>query len=146
MNKTSHKPSHYSQSIEEARQLLRQFDCLNSGLPSTTPASIDRQQLRQALLQVACQSEYQLLGICANNFAEAQQALVSYATALGYVLNAELVAIDGPVYIKFNPKSGGCYVAPYVGSHRGVLVSCQSAYETDLNEMYGHLPLDLFLD
>jgi hypothetical protein len=146
MSSTNETPDH-SHFLEKSRQLLKQFDCLNPGLPSATPlASVDRQQLQQALLQVADQSEYQLLGICAGSFTEGQQALITYATALGYTLNSELVAIDGPVYIKFNPKSGGCYVAPYVGNHRGVLVSCQSAYEPDLNEMYGHLPLDLFLD
>ncbi|MDP5017066.1 MAG: DUF1824 family protein, partial [Dolichospermum sp.] len=29
--------------------------------------------------------------------------------------------------------------------HRGVLVSCQSYQEGGVNEMYGHLPLDLFV-
>jgi hypothetical protein len=130
-------------SLEESHRLLKQFDCLH---PATSLTTSDRNQLQQALLQVASQSEYQMLGICAETFAEAQQALMTYATALGYCLNTELEAIEGPVYIKFNPKSGGCYANPYVGDHRGVLVSCQSAYETGLNEMYGHLPLDLFAD
>jgi hypothetical protein len=130
-------------SLEEARHLLKQFDCLHPAIPL---AAVDRELLRQALLQVASQSEYQMLGICAATLAEAQQALLSYAMALGYCPNPDLGAIEGPVYIKFNPKTGGCYASPYVGNHRGVLVSCQSAYETGLNEMYGHLPLDLFAE
>jgi hypothetical protein len=133
----------HTDSLEKARHLLKQFDCLP---PTVSLAPVDRELLRQALLQVASLSEYQLLGICAATLAEGHQALMTYAAALGYCPNPDFGAIDGPVYIKFNPKTGGCYVAPYVGNYRGVLVSCQSAYETGLNEMYGHLPLDLFAD
>jgi hypothetical protein len=38
-----------------------------------------------------------------------------------------------------------CYLDSYAGHHRGVLVSCQSYQEGGVNEMYGHLPLDLFV-
>ncbi|HEY9658957.1 MAG TPA: DUF1824 family protein [Allocoleopsis sp.] len=46
--------------------------------------------------------------------------------------------------MKFNPNASSCYADSYTGEHRGVLVSCQSA-DDGINEMYGHLPLDLFL-
>ena len=52
---------------------------------------------------------------------------------------------EGPVYIKLNGKNGLCYLDSYSGHHRGVLVSCQSYQEGGINEMYGHLPLDLFV-
>ncbi len=111
---------------------------------SSADVALDREQLQQALLQVANHSDYQMLGICADSFAQGRQALETYAAALGYTQIPIPEPIDGPVYIKFNPRSGGCYVDSYVGSHRGVLVSCQSAEEPGINEMYGHLPLDLF--
>ena len=128
--------------IQDAHLQLKQFDCLRG--PSSI-APLERSQLRQALLQVASQSDYQMLGVCADTLAEGQQALETYATALGYGLNCQLESIDGPVYIKFNPNAQSCYASPYAGNHRGVLVSCQSADATGLNEMYGHLPLDLFV-
>jgi len=37
-----------------------------------------------------------------------------------------------------------CYMKPYEGLHRVVLVACQSTYDGDVNETFGHLPLDLF--
>lgn len=123
----------------EAHTLLKQFDCLN---PTHPP--IQREQLRQALLQVAHQSDDQLLGICADTLSQGQRALETYAKALGYTPNPQFSPIQGAVYIKFNPKSELCYANSYSGDHRGVLVSCQSADESGLNEMYGHLPLDLF--
>lgn len=124
---------------ETACQLLRQIDCL-------TPAAkkIDRAALQQALQIVAQQSDYQILGICADTLAQGIQALKSYTAALGYFPEINLPAFNGAVYIKYNPKSGLCYADDYSGAHRGVLVSCQSAYESGINEMFGHLPLDLF--
>lgn len=127
--------------VQDAHFLLKQFDCLKPSL-SFTPT--ERSQLRQALLQVAERSDYQMLGVCADSLQQGLPALQTYATALGYDVDCQLEAIDGPVYLKFNPKAGSCYASPYVGEHRGVLVSCQSADETGINEMYGHLPLDLF--
>ncbi|GAB4237199.1 MAG: DUF1824 family protein [Elainellaceae cyanobacterium] len=127
-------------SLEQAHSLLKRFDCTTQQAPQ--PA--EREQLCQALLAVAHQSDYQILGICAETFEQGWQALKSYAQALGYNLQADLKPIAGSVYLKFNPKTGLCYVDSYDGDHRGVLVSCQSAYESGLNEMYGHLPLDLF--
>lgn len=132
---------HLSPAIQAAHLQLKQFDCFKA-LPSITLA--ERSQLRQALLQVTSQSDYQMLGVCADTLAQGQQALETYAKALGYQIDCQLEAIDGPVYVKFNPNAESCYASPYVGEHRGVLVSCQSAEASGVNEMYGHLPLDLF--
>lgn len=85
-----------------------------------------------------------MLGICADSIEQGRAALVSYAAALGYQPSLELEPIEGPIYIKFNSRAMSCYASPYEGEHRGVLVSCQSADEDGVNEMYGHLPIDLF--
>ncbi|MBF2087919.1 MAG: DUF1824 family protein [Synechococcales cyanobacterium K44_A2020_017] len=127
-------------SLEQAQAMLQQFDYDRSDPVASTP-----QQVQAALKQVAQHSDYQILGICADHLDQGRTALVAYATALGYPVQPDgLTSIDGPVYIKFNPKTGLLYSDRYVGDHRGVLVSCQSAYAEGLNEMYGHLPLDLF--
>jgi Domain of unknown function (DUF1824) len=123
---------------ETAHQFLKQFE------KSGAKPSLDRASIRQALLHVASLSDYQMLGICADTLEQGIQALAGYAEALGYRPNLGLEPIEGAVYIKFNPTSAQCYATVYDGEHRGVLVSCQSAEEEDINEMYGHLPLDLF--
>lgn len=140
--------------LAEADRLLKQFSCLKpadnqseqdgSGDDSSDGSS-DR-LLRQALLQVVAESDYQMLGICADSIEQGQKALVSYAKALGYSSSLEVQPIDGPVYIKFNSRAMSCYASPYEGEHRGVLVSCQSPDGEGINEMYGHLPIDLFVD
>jgi hypothetical protein len=128
---------------ESAHEILKQFDCLlDNSLQPPTPLNDDL--IRQALLFVVAESEYQMLGICAETLEQGIQALAAYGRALGYAPNLQLDPVEGAVYIKFNPNSVQCYASPYPGEHRGVLVSCQSTDEAGLNEMYGHLPLDLF--
>ncbi len=124
--------------VEEAHKILKAFDCVNSSQSAPTKDSI-----RQALLLVTELCDNQILGICADTAEQGILALKTYAEALGYQA-PQLSAIDGSVYIKFNPKTGLCYLDSYTGEHRGVLISCQSAYDGGINEMYGHLPLDLF--
>ncbi len=128
-------------SLEAAQQLLRQFICLDR-----RPVEADQGTIQQAVRLVADHSDFQILGICADDAAQAEQALFAYLAALGY---EERPPIDpatplGPIYLKYNPKTGRCHSDGYVGSHRGVLLSCQSAYDGDVNETFGHLPLDLF--
>ncbi|MBW4470225.1 MAG: DUF1824 family protein [Stenomitos rutilans HA7619-LM2] len=125
---------------ETAQGVLRPFLCVDRS-PETTPEAA---LIRQALLLVAAHSDYQILGICADTINQATIALKSYLKALGYEATPEVTLLEGSVYVKFNPKSDRCHVAPYTGTHRGVLVSCQSAYDGDVNETFGHLPLDLF--
>lgn len=125
--------------LEAAHSILKGFSSLKRG--GEEPQ--DRDRIQQALLLAASQSDYQILGVCADSLEQGLGALSGYAKALGYSPNLNLEPVEGSVYIKFNPN-GRSYASPYGGEHRGVLVSCQSAEETDVNEMYGHLPLDLF--
>ncbi len=127
---------------QTAETLLRQFICIDSIPADQMPAPT---AIQQALLLLRDQSDYQLLGVCAASAEQAIAALHAYLAAFGLPdrpLPAE--AIAGAVYLKYNPKTGLCYLKPYTGDHRGVLVSCQSAYDGDVNETFGHLPLDLF--
>lgn len=127
--------------VQEAQQLLKPFNCIEG---KSINSDTEKALIRQALLLVAEHSDYQILGICADTAEQGLSALTSYAEALGYELDLDIEPIEGPVYIKFNPKSRLCYLDSYTGTHRGVLVSCQSAYEEGVNDMFGHLPLDLF--
>lgn len=126
--------------LDAAQDVLKQFVWIEQ--PSL--AVIDAALVRRALLLVAAHSDYQILGICADTIAQATTALKSYLAALGYEAAPDIPMLAGAVYVKFNPKSDRCHVAPYNGIHRGVLVSCQSAYDSDINETFGHLPLELF--
>jgi hypothetical protein len=130
-----------SLTIQEAQQLLEPFNCIEN---KSINSEAEKALIRQALLLLNEHSDYQILGICADTSAQGLSALKSYGHALGYQPPLNLDPIDGSVYIKFNPKTGLCYLDSYTGTHRGVLVSYQSAYEDGINEMYGHLPLDLF--
>ncbi len=126
--------------LETAHRILKQFSTLKPGFKEP----VDRDSIQQALLLAASQSDYQMLGVCADSLEQGLQALKGYAKALSYSPDLDLEPVEGSVYIKFNPNSAKCYASSYDGEHRGVLVSCQSADDTDVNEMYGHLPLDLF--
>ncbi|MGG6265247.1 DUF1824 family protein [Leptolyngbya sp. AN03gr2] len=122
----------------EAETILRQFICTER---SSEP--LDYAAIREAVLIVADLSDYQILGICAETAEEGLKALSSYAIALKYEV-PETRSISGTIYIKFNPLTGRSHMEPYTGEHRGVLVSCQSAFEDGVNETFGHLPIDLF--
>ncbi|KAM3100279.1 DUF1824 family protein [Phormidesmis sp. 146-35] len=125
---------------EEALKVLRQFICSDS-----PAAPLDYALIRSSLLLVVDQSDYQIFGICADSFDQGKQTLSSYLTALNYEEMPTVSGVtDGVVYIKYNPKTGRSHAEPYTGVHRGVLVSCQSAYDGDVNETFGHLPIDLF--
>lgn len=127
--------------LEAAQTLLRKFTCLDRIPPDQIP---NLQDVREALLMVREHSDYQIFGICAETADEAITSLHRYLKALHYSQVPVPEPMDGVVYLKFNPKTGYCHLDSYVGSHRGVLVSCQSAYDGDVNETFGHLPLDLW--
>jgi Domain of unknown function (DUF1824) len=133
-----------SPELDAALAALRQLVSLEQvpPVPMSNPPSTAT--LRSALALVREHSDYQILGICADSLAQGQQALASYLAALGYGDAPAVPAAEGAVYIKYNPKLQRCHSDGYTGSHRGVLVSCQSAYDGDINETFGHLPLDLF--
>jgi hypothetical protein len=128
--------------IQDAKKILNKFNCLD-----IAPAikSSEKASIRQALLAMARLSDYQILGICADTAESGLLAMKTYSLALGYEPPSDLPALEGPVYIKLNGKNGLCYLDSYAGHHRGVLVSCQSYTQNGVNELYGHLPLDLFI-
>ncbi|MBE9000956.1 DUF1824 family protein [Nostoc sp. LEGE 12447] len=127
---------------EEAKKLLNKFNCLDIA-PILKPS--EKAVIRDALILVTKLADYQILGICADTAEEGILAMKTYSLALGYEPPNNLLTPEGPVYIKLNGKNGLCYLDSYAGHHRGVLVSCQSYHEDGINEMYGHLPLDLFV-
>lgn len=127
--------------VQSAQALLRKFTCLDRLSPDQVPNSED---VRVALLCVRDHSDYQIFGICADTSEEAIATLHHYLKALNYSQAPTPTPVDGVVYLKFNPKTGFCHLDSYIGHHRGVLISCQSAYDGDINETFGHLPLNLF--
>ena len=135
-------PNHQHLTVSEAKNILIMFNCLDI---ATILKPSEKALVRRALIFVASISDYQILGICADNAEEALMAMRTYSHAFGHEVPANLATPDGPVYIKLNGKNGLCYVDSYAGHHRGVLISCQSYNEGGINEMYGHLPLDLFV-
>ncbi len=129
-------------SVATAQALLEPFTCLE---PGATPPLSDPETIRVAVLQLTQVTDNQILGILASSWAEALQALQSYTRALGHPFPTQLPEPQEPVYLKYNPRSGLCYASPYLEQHRGVLISFQSDAADGLNELYGHLPLNLFL-
>ncbi|MDZ7950114.1 MAG: DUF1824 family protein [Nostoc sp. DedQUE12b] len=127
---------------EEAKKLLNKFNCLDI---APILNSSEKVVVRNALILLTKLTDYQILGICADTAEEGILAMKTYSLALGYEPPNNLLTPEGPVYIKLNGKNGLCYLDSYDGHHRGVLVSCQSYDEDGINEMYGHLPLDLFV-
>ncbi len=126
---------------DEAVKLLRLFTCIDRLAPEEIP-SYDA--IRAALAIVREHSDYQILGICADDITQAAQAMTSYIKAFEYKFMPAVPPVEGPIYVKYNPKMRSCHSDTYIGQHRGVLVSCQSEYDGDVNELFGHLPLDLF--
>ncbi|MGV0106660.1 DUF1824 family protein [Nostoc sp. DSM 114167] len=127
---------------EEAKKFLNKFNCLDI---APILNSSEKIVIRNALILLTKLTDYQILGICADTAEEGILAMKTYSLALGYEPPNNLLTPEGPVYIKLNGKNGLCYLDSYDGHHRGVLVSCQSYDEDGINEMYGHLPLDLFV-
>ncbi len=126
---------------DEAVKLLRLF----TGIDQLTPDQIPTNELvREALTIVREHSDYQILGICADDLIAGEKALTAYINAFDYKFMPTILPVNGPIYIKYNPKLRSCHSDTYIGDHRGVLVSCQSSYDGDVNELFGHLPLDLF--
>ncbi|QDZ41542.1 DUF1824 family protein [Euhalothece natronophila Z-M001] len=130
--------------LKQARKQLDQFSCIEQ---KTVDTEEEKEQLKTALQTIVKESEWENLGICADNTQQAINAVKSYLTAFGYDIEQvnfdQTQLLDHPVYIKFSTKQMGFYQDNYTGDYRGVLVSCQA--EDDLVAgTYGHLPLDLF--
>ena len=138
--------------VRAAIELLQRFTVIDTALDASTlassveklPAELSQESIYEALTLVLDGSEYQLIGICAENYAEGALALQQYLAAFGYEVTPTFRDPGQPIYIKYNSKTEACYSKPYDGDHRGVIVSCQSSYDEEVNETFGHLPLDLF--
>ncbi len=128
--------------VEEAQNILKLFSCTDT---KSADSPEEKAALREALLLVTGLSDYQILGICSDTAEQGLLALKTYAAGLALEAPLDIAKVEGAVYIKFNPKTGLCYMDSYAGTYRGVLVSCQSSREGGINEMYGHLPIDLFV-
>ena len=146
------KTSGSSPEVRAAIELLQQFTIINAAREGSTltssiknlPAELSRESIYEALTLVLNGSEYQLIGVCAENYAEGTLALRQYLAAFGYEVEPIVADPRQSIYIKYNSKTQGCYSKPYDGDHRGVIISCQSSYDDEVNETFGHLPLDLF--
>lgn len=130
-------------SLARAREILAAFSCMT---PKTVADAEERQRLQQALRVMVGASDWENLGICADNLAAAQVALGSYLQALGYpAAPSTPTPIDSeePIYLKYNTQRQIVYCDRYSGEYRGVLVACQSEDEAVVGT-YGYLPLDLY--
>ncbi|MEB3230163.1 MAG: DUF1824 family protein [Leptolyngbyaceae bacterium] len=126
--------------VDQAHQLLKPFDCTNPNLSNT----VDSATLQSAILVLVQHADYYILGVCADNISQGYTTLLQYGQAFGDRIEHPCPDHSGPVYLKYNTRSGLFHVDRYTGSHRGILVSCQSAYDQGANDLYGHLPLNLF--
>ena len=120
---------------------LQQFESKTAGEAIESPEKI---KIIQALKQIQQQSDYQIFGVLAETYDQAIAAVHDYAKAFNYPMPKTPEALEGPVYLKYNPSTQLCYCNPYTGDHRGVLISFQSDFEDGTNEMFGHFPIDLY--
>jgi hypothetical protein len=130
-----------SMTTAQAQAILAPFNCLETKKIESLTEKI---AVRQAVLQLASFTDTHMFGILAADWEGAIAALHSYAKAFGYETPAVVNPCNDAVYIKFNPRAGLCYASPYPDGHRGVLIAFQSDLADGINEMCGHLPLDLF--
>ncbi len=137
------KSPRISLTIEEAVKFLRRYGC--------DPKSQDNRQdyslLRQALLLVIKESEWENLGVCADNPQQGLAAIKNYLAAFGYQESfsgniPEHLATES-IYIKLNTQKMSYYIDAYSGDYRGVLVAIQGEDERVIGT-YGYFPLDLF--
>jgi len=131
-----------SYSLESALALLRDFSCLQ---PRTVASDEEKQALRQAIYQVVQRSEWQNIGICADNIPQALHALGAYLRGLGSIDRPERttdISFSTAIYLKYNSQKQSYYIDSYTGDYRGVLLSCQGSEE--VMGTYGYFPLNLF--
>lgn len=102
--------------------------------------------MKQALLLRVQAADYMMLGICADSLVAGSATLGSYLDAFGATM-PDLLAEDSEqpgIFVKYNGKTGTCYASAYLGTERGVIVSCYSPDTDGNNATYGGLPLNLF--
>ncbi|MGL4500505.1 MAG: DUF1824 family protein [Planktothrix sp.] len=130
--------------IPDAQAILKGFICTDAISPISEAEKV---KIQSALLLLNRESEYQMIGICADSMPQALSALTDYLKAFEYSINLAdhgLEPLSESVYLKFNGRSQNFYISPYLEKYRGVLISFQSTEENGINGVYGHFPLDLF--
>lgn len=131
--------------VQEALKILQMFSCKET---KPIESASEKALLQQALIRIVDLADYINFGICAESVTQAFTALESYLKGLGYKIildAANIPAIEGPVYLKFNTNKQSFYFDSYTGTYRGVLISCQSSVNDTISGTYGHLPLELFI-
>jgi hypothetical protein len=128
-------------SLNEAKQILSQYNCI--GKADITASKTD---VQTAIITLVNAAEYYILGICADNIEQGVDALTAYNRAFhrDYTIPSLSPITAQGIYLKYNTLRDSLYLDAYDGTHRGVLVSCQSSAEDGINDLFGHLPLDLF--
>ena len=132
--------------VEEVSAIRKQLIKLSL---QQTPADLNeaqRESVRHALRQLNAVSEYQTLGICADDLSLAEAALKRYVAALSQPIQVDIPPREGAVFLKFNTLKNAWYLDGYSGESRGVLVTFHTS-EPEMDEVngtYGPFPLDLF--
>lgn len=137
------EPETTTLTIPQALKLLKTSGCKTV---ATDISAAETKQLREALLLVVQESEWENLGVCADNLVQGLNALDSYLEAFGYSYNCSQNQdknLEESVYIKFNTQKMTYYADSYTGNSRGVLVATQGDEEAIVNT-YGYFPLNLF--
>lgn len=136
-------PVELAAKLKSVRQHLIEVTLLHK--PAALSAA-QRQSVREALLWLNENSEYQTLGICADSVEAAEAALKGYISALSEPVNLDIPAQAGVVFLKFNTLKNAWYLDSYSGDSRGVLVTYHTSEPAwdDVNGTYGPFPLDLF--
>ena len=123
--------------------VLKEKSCIET---PEIQSEAERETLRQNILFACKESDWENIGICADNAILAVSAVREYLKALGYKndFKADITEwANKPVYLKFNTKKMVYYLDDYDGGYRGVLIALQSE-EEEMMGTYGYFPLDLF--
>jgi hypothetical protein len=130
--------------LDSALKILRSYSCIES---KKVDSEEEKQTLIGAIKLVTSLSEYENIGICADNVEQGFASLAKYLNALGYSNNIDLNTInklENSIYIKYNTQTMSYYLDQYLGNYRGVLISCFAEDNDNITGTYGHFPLDLF--
>ncbi|GAX81350.1 hypothetical protein CEUSTIGMA_g8781.t1 [Chlamydomonas eustigma] len=143
------RPHHLTSSREGREELREIIMAIYSSRPSTTPPGdtnytpVTSNDAEDTTLR----SDLLLLGIMASDVKMAMRGFRDWCQALNldYVLpenrvpgSLSLSEVKGSVYLKYNSVSKACYLSPYAGQERGVLL------QLGQDRLLGHFPLGLW--
>ena len=108
----------------------------------------ERQELLAELQGALKLCPWFTIGVMAPTASEAVEVLRRCEQALGWpALAAEdlgAAAMEGPVFLKGNQRTGTYRIRQEEGLGKGVLISGQNSEQPELADTWGPLPLDLF--